>query len=169
MLYFCGQDKVLIDANGRIKFNSRVLSDFVANGGLDVVLHCLPEGAVAIYPESAYSKMRNDEPKIAEMASTSIVYRRIMRRFGSLSKSEKISAQGRITIPIQYRQYADLEPGSEALIIGCEIGIEIWNAERWIKELEILNEHAKEKGEREMSADLDSEELNVEKMNKYKE
>jgi DNA-binding transcriptional regulator/RsmH inhibitor MraZ len=32
--------------------------------------------------------------------------------------------------------------------------VEIWNAERWDAELERINEHVQEKGEREMAADL---------------
>jgi DNA-binding transcriptional regulator/RsmH inhibitor MraZ len=77
-----------------------------------------------------------------------------MRRFGALSKTEKISAQGRITIPAPYRVYADLKSGEEVIVVGCEIGVEIWNAKRWAAELDMMNDHFREKGEREMSTDL---------------
>ena len=77
-----------------------------------------------------------------------------MRRFGALSKSEMISAQGRITVPVPYRNYAGLIPGEDVIVVGCEIGIELWNASRWSEELEKINIHFNEKGEREMSSDL---------------
>ena len=67
MLSFCGTDRCLMDANGRIKFSPRVLEDF-ARSGSEVVLHCLPEGAVAVYPEKVYESMRNAEPNAAERA-----------------------------------------------------------------------------------------------------
>jgi len=160
MLSFCSQDKALIDANGRIKLSPRTIIDFKKNGGLNIVLHCLPEGAIAIYPEQTYIAMRKEEPRQTEKASTSLVQRRVKRRFGALSRSEKITAQGRITIPAPYREYANLGPGKNAIIVGCEIGVEIWNAENWTKELEKINTHFNEKGENEMLADLISEHSN---------
>ena len=159
MLSFCGHDKASLDANGRIKFSPRIIKDFSRTGALDVVLHCLPEGALAVYPEKIYLQMRNHEQNPAEKASYSIVFRRMIRRFGALSHSEKITAQGRITIPAPYREYAELRPGKEAIVVGCEIGIEIWNPDHWKVELDRMNKHAMEKGEREMSADLLAKQL----------
>lgn len=154
MLAFCGQDNCSIDANGRIKFSPRVINDFMEQCSGEVVLHCLSEGAVAVYPEDVYLQMRRSEPRPAERASGSLVFRRSLRRFGALSQSEKISAQGRITLPQAYRKFADLDAGSEAVVVGIEIGVEIWNAQRWMAELEAINEHMVEKGNREMAADL---------------
>ena len=154
MLAFCGQDNTKLDANGRLKLSPRVMSDFKEHGGYEIVLHCLPEGAIAVYPEDIYLRMREHEKNPAERAAQSMVFRRTMRRFGALSKTEKVSAQGRITIPAPYRTYAGLIPGEEVVVVGCEIGVEIWNAKRWTAELEMMNEHFREKGEREMSTDL---------------
>jgi len=154
MLHFCGQDKALIDANGRIKLSPRVLNDFENNGGFDVVLHSLPEGAIAVYPEAVYLKMREDELNPTGKAAFSVVYRRNLRRFGSLSKSERISAQGRITIPQGYRDLSGIKPGTEVMIVGCETGVEIWKIDRWTEELTKINEHMNEKANREMAKDL---------------
>lgn len=154
MLAFCGQDNCSIDANGRIKFSPRVINDFMERCSGEIVLHCLSEGAVAVYPEDIYLQMRSSEPRPAERAAGSLVFRRSLRRFGALSQSEKISAQGRITIPNGYRQFADLAPGTDAVVVGIEIGVEIWNVKRWLKEMEEINMHYVEKGQREMAADL---------------
>jgi DNA-binding transcriptional regulator/RsmH inhibitor MraZ len=154
MLAFCGQDSTTIDANGRIKFNPRALEDYKNNGGYDVVLHCLPEGAIAIYPEEVYLKMRKSENGPVKKAASSMLFRRTMRRFGSFSKSETISAQGRITIPQAYREYAKIEPGDNVIIIGCEIGLEIWNTKLWKHELTKINDHINDKTIKEMAEDL---------------
>ena len=61
MLSFCGIDKCSVDANGRIKLSPRVIDDFAAHGG-DVVLHCLPEGTIAVYPEAVYLECGNRRP-----------------------------------------------------------------------------------------------------------
>ncbi len=155
MLAFCGQDKSSVDSNGRVKFSPRTCSDFKNRCNGEVVLHCLSEGALAVYPEEIYMQMRRAETRPAEKAGSSLVFRRNLRRFGSLSSSEKVSAQGRITIPSGIRKMLDLTPGEEIVVVGAEIGVEIWNAARWDDEIEKINSHAEEKGEREMKADLD--------------
>lgn len=157
MIPFCGQDKCSVDSNGRVKFSPRVVSDFLKNCNGEVVLHCLPEGALAVYPEDIYLEMRRVESKPAEKAGSSMVFRRNIRRFGALSSPEKISRQGRITIPGGYREMLELDPGEEIVVVGVEIGVEIWNVARWNRELSRLNSHAEEKGEREMVADLEGE------------
>lgn len=162
MLAFCGQDKCVVDANGRVKLSPRYLSDFAEHGSEEIVLRCLPEGAIAVYPETIYLQMRNSEAKPAERAATSFVFRQTLRHFGSLSQSEKISAQGRLTLPQAYREHAGLLAGADAVIVGIEIGVEIWNAEKWAEELVKVNNHFREKGEREMAADLMNNDLNKE-------
>lgn len=158
MLAFCGQDPCSVDANGRIKLSPRFISDFKTRCSGEVVMHCLPEGAVALYPEDVYLKMRDEETNPAARAAVNMAWRRTMRRFGAMSRSEKISAQGRVTIPAGFRDYAGLQPGEEAVVVGAEIGIEIWNAERWQAEILHIDEHFQEKGVRQMHSDLEMEE-----------
>ena len=160
MLAFCGQDNCSIDSNGRVKFSPKVLADFTEACDCEIVLHCLPEGALAIYPEDVYSEMRRVEARAAEKAGQSMIFRRNLRRFGALSASEKISKQGRITIPVGFRKMLELNPGDEIIVVGTEIGVEIWNSTKWLEELERINTHAIEKGEMEMSADLDMNNIN---------
>ena len=155
MLSFCGQDKSSVDSNGRVKFSPRIISDFIDQCKGEVVLHCLPEGALAVYPEETYIQMRRAETRPAEKAGNSLVFRRNLRRFGALSSSEKVSAQGRITVPTGYREMLGLNPGEEIVVVGAEIGVEIWNAAKWDEELLRVNTHVEEKGEREMAADLE--------------
>ena len=154
MLSFCGQDRCSVDANGRLKLSPKVVADFTGKCGGQVVMHCLPEGAIAIYPEEIYLEMRRQETLPAAKAANSMDFRRSMRRFGAMSSPESISNQGRVTLPQAFREYAAVNPGSEVFVVGVEIGIEIWNTERWAEEIDRMNEHAREKGEREMAADL---------------
>ena len=90
----------------------------------------------------------------AQRAAGSMVFRRTLRRFGAWSQSEKISAQGRITLPAEYREHAGLLPGGEVMVVGNEIGVELWSRERWMEEQKMILEHEREKGRREMESDL---------------
>ena len=154
MLAFCGQDKCSLDGNGRVKISPRLLNDFAENGGFDVVLYCLPEGAVAVYPLDVYAQMRTSHENAAAKAGTSMLARRSLRRFGALSHPQSITNQGRITLPPAYRGHAGLQPGADVVIVGIEIGIEIWEASRWEQELSAINEHVMQKAELEIAEDL---------------
>ncbi len=155
MLAFCGFDECVIDGSGRIKLSPRAIEDFRNKGG-DIVLRCLPEGAVAVYPEEIYLQMRRAEEHPVERAAESFVMRQKLRMFGGLTEPERISPQGRITVPPKFREFADLASGAAAVVVGVEIGVEIWNRSRWDEEQRKYMEHNLEKREREMSSDLDA-------------
>ncbi len=141
---FCGQDRCLIDANGRVKFSPRFLADLRRTGG-ELVLHCLPEGALGVYPTATWTQMRQGEPRPAARAAQSREFRRRLRRFGAFTQSERLTNQGRITIPPQFRSLLALEPGTDAMLVGCEVGVEVWNGGRWSEEFErllSLDEHS---------------------------
>lgn len=150
---FCGQDRCTVDANGRVKLSPRFLMDF-GQDGEGVVLHCLPEGALAVYPASTWREMRCAETGAEASAARSVVQRRELRRFGALSQVDAITRQGRLTVPAQFREITGLHPSTEAVLVGTEIGVEVWNAERWDEEFKKLLAHEREKAERQMQADL---------------
>ena len=154
MLAFCGQDRVLVDANGRVKLPPKLIADFLAQGNGDVVLYCLPEGAVALYPESVFHEMRNRAADAVREAGMSILKRRDFRRFGAWSCAAAITGQGRLTLPVGFREPALLQPGTEAVIVGVEIGAEIWNLRRWQNELELIRQHEATRGDMEMARAL---------------
>ena len=108
MLAFCGQDRILIDANGRFKLPPHLIEDFLADGNGDVVFYCLPEGALAIYPEKVYTQMRKRDDDDIRKAGMSMLKRRDLRRFGAWSTSAKITPQGRLTLPGEFRQNTQL-------------------------------------------------------------
>ena len=153
MLAFCGEESCSIDTNGRIKLPSKFSSDF-SEFGEDVVLYLLPEGAIAIYPEETYLQMRSSEPELIKEVPNSLLLRRKLRRRGAMCQSQKISKQRRLTIPKSFRKLAGLEPNIEAVVVGVEFGIEIWNAEKWYEELELIDGYLEEKGTMEMAEDL---------------
>ena len=153
MIEFCGQDTCTVDANGRVKLAPRFLLDFRRHGP-EVVLHCLPEGAMAVYPAMVWTQMRQNPELTPGHAAQSAMVRRQFRWFGALTSIEAISNQGRITIPAHFRSLLDLLPGTEAVLVGCELGVEIWNSAVWQQEFLKLREHQQQKADVEMTADL---------------
>ena len=154
MLSFCGTDYSSIDSNGRVRLSPKVLEDFKAQGK-DVVLLCLPEGAVAVYPEETYQKIRAERAVTDGRAAGTFLGRQMLRRSGAWSQSQQISAQGRITLPQAFREFAGFGSGSQKFaIVGVEIGIELWTVSRWEEEQKRMMEHSIQKRDQELRADL---------------
>lgn len=154
MLSFCGTDYSSIDSNGRVRLSPKVLEDFKAQGK-DVVLLCLPEGAVAVYPEETYQKIRAERAVTDGRAAGTFLGRQMLRRSGAWSQSQQISAQGRITLPQAFREFAGFGSGSQKIaIVGVEIGIELWTVSRWEEEQKRMMEHSIQKRDQELRADL---------------
>lgn len=130
MLPFCGQERALIDQNGRLRLCQRFVDDFLSRGTGDIVMYGLPEGAVALYPEAVFREMRERELGAVDRVGASFLARRSLRRFGSLSYPERISRQGRITLPEALQAFSDLRPGVTAAVVGVEIGVELWEVNR---------------------------------------
>lgn len=135
MLEFCGEERCLVDGNGRIRLNQRHVDDFLRRCNGEVVMYVLPEGAVALYPEETYREMRSREIADTDNVGTSFAVRRSLRRFGSLTSPAVITRQGRVTLPERFRRMTGLFPGVEACVVGVEIGVEIWTAERFDAEM----------------------------------
>ena len=135
MLEFCGEDRCLVDGNGRIRLSQRFVDDFLRKCNGEVVMYVLPEGAVALYPEETYREMRSREIADTDNVGTSFAVRRSLRRFGSLTTPAVITRQGRVTLPERFRQMTGLLPGAEACVVGVEIGVELWLAERFDAEM----------------------------------
>ena len=154
MLPFCGQENCLVDANGRVRLTQRWVEDFMQRCRGEVVLHGLPEGAIALYPEEVYRDMRAREIGSLEQLGTSFALRRSLRRFGALTVMDTITRQGRITLPVQLREFAGIAPGSEVSIVGAEVGVEIWEAKRFAAEMAAIGEHLTQRREAEMAKEL---------------
>ena len=98
--------------------------------------------------------MRAPALNTPEQLGSSFSMRSSMRRFGALTCSETISRQGRITIPELLREHAHLGSGTEAVVVGVEIGVEIWEAGRFRKEMEAARQREELKREREFDREL---------------
>lgn len=159
MVEFCGLSKSSLDANGRIRLCPQLQKDFLRHDEAEIILHCYPEGALTIYPVSTWEAIRARDLEQKDLAAHSVVYRRELRSFGALTHRDKLTNQGRVTIPQMFRELCKLESGKELMVAGCEIGVELWNPELWQQEFIKINEHNLTKGQNEMQNDLNAGEI----------
>ena len=121
---FIGEYQHSIDAKGRIIVPSKLRCDlgerFVLTKGLD---NCL-----FIY---TLEEWKNFEEKLKALPLTNINARKFVRFFFAGAVECEADKQGRILIPNNLREYAELL--KETVFIGVSNRVEVWNKENWEK------------------------------------
>lgn len=121
-MVFIGEYQHVLDSKGRVimpsKFREGLGERFVVTKGLD---HCL-----FVYPQDEWQEF---ERKLRTLPLTSKDARAFTRFFFAGATECELDKQGRILIPANLREYAELV--KELVIIGVASRVEIWSKERW--------------------------------------
>jgi MraZ protein len=119
---FMGEYCHMIDDKGRIiipaKFREHLGDTFVITRGLDHALFA--------YPRSEWIQL---EQKLKALPFTKTDSRKFTRFFFSGACEVEQDKQGRITFPLQLREYARLK--KDCVVIGVCTRVEIWCKEAW--------------------------------------
>ncbi len=119
---FKGEYSHSVDAKGRIimpaKFREILGEEFVVTKGLD--------GCLFVYSNSEWE---NIEKKFSEIPHATKEARRFSRFFFAGAADCEVDKQGRVLIPSNLREFADL--GKEVVLVGVLNRIEIWSKDRW--------------------------------------
>lgn len=121
-LSFFGTSQNNIDLKGRVsipvKYRSALGPSFIVTIGFD---KCL-----CIY---TYEQWEILEKQLRKLSSTKKDMRDFTRYLFAGASEVELDKQGRILIPANLREFAELE--KEVTILGVNNRIEIWNRERW--------------------------------------
>jgi MraZ protein len=119
---FMGEYQHNMDTKGRViipvKFRENLGDKFVVTRGLD---NCL-----FVYPMHEWASL---EEKLSSLPLTSKNARSFLRFFFSGANESDLDKQGRISIPANLREFANLE--KEIIVIGLANRVELWAKEKW--------------------------------------
>jgi MraZ protein len=119
---FMGEYLHVIDTKGRViipaKFREALGVRFIATKGLD---HCL-----FVYPMPEWTAL---EQKLRTLPFTQSDVRAFVRFFFSGATECEVDKQGRILLPANLREYAQLE--KEIVLVGVSTRVEIWSQALW--------------------------------------
>jgi MraZ protein len=119
---FLGEHRHGVDAKGRVIFPVRMRSDL----GAQVVLQKGIEPCLYVLPPEEWERQVQ---RVTALPTTNPEARRYARHFFSQASAERIDAQGRLTVPQNFRDYAGID--REVVIVGAGGRVEIWDAARW--------------------------------------
>ena len=118
---FTGEYNHSIDAKGRVivpsKFREQLGEEFVVTKGLD--------GCLFVYPKTEWEGIEEKFRGLPSNAET----RRLMRFFFAGAATCEVDKQGRILIPPNLREHADLQ--KDIVSAGVLNRVEIGNKDRW--------------------------------------
>ncbi|MEN1759534.1 division/cell wall cluster transcriptional repressor MraZ [Anoxynatronum sibiricum] len=127
---FIGEYSHTIDTKGRLSMPARfreILGEsFIATKGLDQSLF--------VYPMEEWRIL---EDKLKQLPLTNQNARAFVRFFFSGATECELDPQGRIRIPANLREHAELE--KEIVIIGAGTRVEIWSQYIWSKYIDDEN------------------------------
>ena len=130
-----GEYQHKMDNKGRViipaKFREELGDNFVATRGLD---NCL-----FVYPMNEWNTLKD---KLTSLPITSKEARSFVRFFFSGATECELDKQGRISLPANLRNYADLN--KKIVIIGLGSRIELWAEEKWDNYLDSAEESSEE-------------------------
>lgn len=128
---FLGEFTHKVDSKNRImmpsEFRENLKGDFYITKG--------PENSLIIYTEEEFTKQSQ---KLDEKINESKKNRAIKRLFFSSTVKMSLDKQGRILLNKNLKDYSGIK--DEAMIIGNNTTIELWDRERWqayIDEVEV--------------------------------
>lgn len=92
------------------------------------VLYIAPgtDGSLAIYTEQGFDSLAE---KLAKASPTGPDVRAFSRMFYAQAERVELDGQGRIRIPPELFQLAEL--GKEVVLVGVRDHLEVWDAKRW--------------------------------------
>lgn len=114
----------------------------IAPQGEQCILTKERPGALSIWSSSQWQKRLDDgvglmQSKIAagklneKLADVQLLGRLLSTRHKLIPVAER----GRIVLPDGFREFLGVEPGSELMVVGAAICVEIWHPEKWIEHL----------------------------------
>ena len=139
---FMGEYNHSVDAKGRLivpsKFREQLGNEFVVTKGLD--------GCLFVYSNEEWHRI---EESLREKPLTSKDARKFLRFFFAGAANCEVDKQGRILIPPNLREHADLQ--KEIVSAGVLNRVEIWNHDRWVEssnfdDMDEVAEHMAELG-----------------------
>lgn len=114
-----------IDTKGRLivpsKFRDLLGDEFVVTKGAD--------GCLNVYDNEGFKTF---EETLRAMPTNHKDVRQVVRFFLSGAADVEVDKQGRILIPTELREYAELE--KDVILVGVADKIEVWSKDRWESE-----------------------------------
>ena len=125
---FRGNNEINVDAKGRMAIPARYRDALNAScGGCLIATIDIQDKCLLIYPLHEWEKI---EAQIAELPSFNPTTRKLQRILIGHAREMEFDSNGRVLIPPELRQYAQLEK-KVVVLVGQRHRFELWSEVNW--------------------------------------
>ncbi|MBI2886451.1 MAG: division/cell wall cluster transcriptional repressor MraZ [Chloroflexi bacterium] len=136
---FLGKFSHSLDDRGRVAIPARFRDEFEAG----LVISRGFERCLTVYTPAGWEELKS---RLAGLSFTQGDARRVLRAIFSLAFDGRLDGQGRVLVPQELRQYAEIH--ESVTIVGVDDHLELWEPARWAAEQAILDSQLPEIAER---------------------
>ena len=119
-----------MDEKGRLKIPAPFKEEMEQNYGRQFYITSLDGQYVRIYPLEEWNRL---EEKLRETASFNKTRRKFLSRTNYYGQLVEMDNQGRVLIPSVLRDKAEMK--GDVAVLGALTLLEVWNNERFVKEM----------------------------------
>lgn len=147
--FITGEQKRTIDERFRISLPTD-MAEAVTDEAGETILAKERYGCLSLWRAQDWQRRLNDgvgliKQKIqaGRMEQRWGEVQRLGRLLSTRSRTVKLSGRSRLLVPEGYREFLDVPPNQEVMVVGAVICVEIWNPQCW---LEVLKQDMPEFG-----------------------
>lgn len=147
--FITGEQKRTIDERFRISLPTE-MAEAVTDEAGETILAKERYGCLSLWRAEDWQRRLNDgvgliKQKIqaGRMEQRWGEVQRLGRLLSTRSRTVKLSGRSRLLVPEGYREFLDVPPNQEVMVVGAAICLEIWNPQCW---LEVLKQDMPEFG-----------------------
>lgn len=140
--FIVGEFKRVLDERFRLSIPSELIESLTAGSGSCLLtkerVGCLGLWNAEIWQAKLQADVELVKGKLAAGKFDDQVSRlQLLGRLLSTRDTEvSLAGRGRLLVPEGFREFLGVEPGSEVMVVGAGVSVEIWNPAAWIKYVE---------------------------------
>ena len=137
-----GEFRRSLDDRFRLSIPSELMALFAATDGACMLAKERP-GALSLWLEDDWGERLSKEIALirskidaGHLKNRTADIQLLGRLLSTRHKEVQIAGKGRLSIPEGFREFLGVEPGSDVMVVGAGICIEIWRPAAWLEYLE---------------------------------
>ncbi len=133
-----GEHNQKLDERFRLSLPKEYAEVFKPEGGLCVIAKERP-GCLSLWEEKNWTskldarvELIRQKMLIGDFEKRTPELQRFGRLLSTRHRSIKLEGKNRLVLPEGFREFLAVEPGSEVMVVGAGVCIEIWHPVKWI-------------------------------------
>jgi MraZ protein len=137
-----GEAKRTLDERYRLTLPPEMAAAVTDEGGLTIIVK-ERAGCLSLWKAADWQKRQDDGLVIIQqkMSSGRMEQRwsdvqRLGRLLSTRSREIQVAKRSRVLVPEGFREFLNVKPGGEVMVVGAAICVEIWNPTQWLELLQ---------------------------------